>query len=151
MCCTKITDVSFVRLFILFICSFVHFVRLFICSFVHFVHLFVCSFVHLFVCPFVHLLYLPSSYDKMTGYKTKSILCIPVLENNGTNEVKLIGIFQMINKLEGVFSKDDELLMLEFSKFCSNKILIEIPPLTQNNTNGTTTSSKNNIITIIVC
>ena len=75
-----------------------------------------------------------SAFDKKSGYRTKSILCIPVYDttnNTDTNDSdekinttpKLLGIFQMINKLEGFFTKDDELLVSQFSRFVSNKII----------------------------
>ena len=89
-----------------------------------------------------------SAFDKKSGYRTKSILCIPVYDttnnmitNDGDNDdekkeekekkenekknatPKLLGIFQMINKLEGFFTKDDELLVSQFSRFVSNKII----------------------------
>ena len=64
------------------------------------------------------------SYDKMTGYRTKSILCIPIVEKDSGSS-RLIGIFQFINKLEGSFTKDDEILMTRFSDYCSDKLIIE--------------------------
>jgi K+-sensing histidine kinase KdpD len=41
--------------------------------------------------------------DRKTGYRTKSMLCIPVKEKSG----KIIGVFQLLNKRNGVFSDDD--------------------------------------------
>jgi hypothetical protein len=89
-----------------------------------------------------------SAFDKKSGYRTKSILCIPVYDttnkmntNDGNDDdekkeekekkenekrnatPKLLGIFQMINKLEGFFTKDDELLVSQFGRFVSNKII----------------------------
>jgi HD-GYP domain-containing protein (c-di-GMP phosphodiesterase class II) len=46
--------------------------------------------------------------DVKTGYKTKSILCMPI--RNLRYEV--IGVFQVINKLEGFFDKSDENLLV---------------------------------------
>eukprot|EP01112_Ceratiomyxa_fruticulosa_P020888 TRINITY_DN7240_c0_g2_i1.p1 TRINITY_DN7240_c0_g2~~TRINITY_DN7240_c0_g2_i1.p1 ORF type:complete len:1058 (+),score=261.81 TRINITY_DN7240_c0_g2_i1:302-3475(+) len=50
--------------------------------------------------------------DKKTGYRTKSILCMP-LRNNKT---EIIGVTQMINKKDGsVFTRADEQLLQAFS------------------------------------
>jgi K+-sensing histidine kinase KdpD len=48
--------------------------------------------------------------DKVTGYKTKSMLCMPMKNKDG----KVIGVFQLLNKKntsDGVFTSDDESLM----------------------------------------
>jgi signal transduction histidine kinase len=42
--------------------------------------------------------------DKQTGYRTKSILCIPVRTKEGT----IIGVLQVLNKKSGPFSTADE-------------------------------------------
>jgi adenylate cyclase len=42
--------------------------------------------------------------DERTGYETRSILCLPVLDADGTVQ----GAIQLINKLDGVFSEEDE-------------------------------------------
>ena len=42
--------------------------------------------------------------DKETGYRTKTILCMPIRNNNQ----EIIGAFQVLNKLCGVFTKGDE-------------------------------------------
>ncbi|MEK7263068.1 MAG: HAMP domain-containing sensor histidine kinase [Bacteroidota bacterium] len=41
--------------------------------------------------------------DKKTVYRTKSMLCVPVKEKSG----KILGVFQLLNKRNGVFSDDD--------------------------------------------
>jgi HD-GYP domain-containing protein (c-di-GMP phosphodiesterase class II) len=46
--------------------------------------------------------------DKSTGYKTKTILCMPIKNNNR----EIIGAFQVINKIDGVFTKNDEDLLV---------------------------------------
>ena len=46
--------------------------------------------------------------DKKTGYKTKTILCMPIKNNNQ----EIIGGFQVLNKLDGVFTKGDEDLLI---------------------------------------
>jgi serine phosphatase RsbU (regulator of sigma subunit) len=51
------------------------------------------------------------SIDQLTGYKTKSVICAPVINREG----KIIGITQAVNKKEGVFDKEDEDLLLALS------------------------------------
>ena len=46
--------------------------------------------------------------DKETGYKTKTILCLPIKNNNK----EIIGAFQVLNKKGGVFTKGDEDLLV---------------------------------------
>lgn len=46
--------------------------------------------------------------DKSTGYKTKTILCMPIKNNNQ----EIIGAFQVLNKLDGIFTKNDEDLLI---------------------------------------
>lgn len=46
--------------------------------------------------------------DKKTGYHTKTILCMPIKNNNQ----EIIGAFQVLNKLDGVFTKGDEDLLV---------------------------------------
>ena len=46
--------------------------------------------------------------DKATGYKTKTILCMPIKNNNQ----EIIGAFQVLNKLNGNFNKNDEDLLV---------------------------------------
>jgi len=42
--------------------------------------------------------------DKTTGYRTKTILCMPMKNKEG----KIIGVFQLLNKAGGSFTKEDE-------------------------------------------
>ncbi len=42
--------------------------------------------------------------DKATGYRTKTILCMPMKNKDG----KTIGVFQLLNKATGIFTKEDE-------------------------------------------
>jgi len=42
--------------------------------------------------------------DKMTGYLTRNILCVPMHDRNGD----VIGVFEGVNKTGGPFSEDDE-------------------------------------------
>jgi adenylate cyclase len=49
--------------------------------------------------------------DQQTGYQTKTILCMPVYND----DQKLIGVTQLINKNEGVFTESDEHYMRIFN------------------------------------
>jgi sigma-B regulation protein RsbU (phosphoserine phosphatase) len=42
--------------------------------------------------------------DKKTGYRTKTILCMP-LKNK---DEKIVGVLQLLNKRKGIFTQDDE-------------------------------------------
>jgi CRP-like cAMP-binding protein/two-component sensor histidine kinase len=42
--------------------------------------------------------------DKRSGYKTHNVLCMPLRDKAGT----IIGVFQLLNKRGGSFTKDDE-------------------------------------------
>jgi hypothetical protein len=48
-----------------------------------------------------------SSYDKATGYKTNTILCMPIRSLDGG----IAGVLQAINKNDGIFSSTDEEVM----------------------------------------
>ncbi len=48
--------------------------------------------------------------DAMTGYETKSLLCVPLKVKAGT-----IGILELINKQNGVFTQEDEELLSYFA------------------------------------
>jgi GAF domain-containing protein len=52
------------------------------------------------------------SIDKKTGYKTRNMLCMPVLNNHG----EVIAALQMINKKSSSFDKDDEETLSVFSE-----------------------------------
>jgi adenylate cyclase len=49
--------------------------------------------------------------DLQTGYKTKSILCVPVVNKNG----KKIGVTQVLNKRGGAFTSEDEARLKAFT------------------------------------
>lgn len=51
------------------------------------------------------------SFDKQTGYFTRSILCVPVINKQG----QTIGVVQALNKTGGVFSTEDETRLRAFS------------------------------------
>src|SRR5437870_4045253 len=51
---------------------------------------------------------LDRSVDERTGYRTRSILCVPVTDGRGT----VIGAIQAMNKRNGVFTEDDEATLM---------------------------------------
>ncbi|MEL6606113.1 MAG: adenylate/guanylate cyclase domain-containing protein [Cyanobacteria bacterium J06614_10] len=51
------------------------------------------------------------SADRKTGYRTRNILCMPVFNSGG----KLIGVSQLINKMQGQFTTLDESFMRAFN------------------------------------
>jgi len=53
------------------------------------------------------------STDKKTGYHTRSILCMPIFEPTTEKKTKpaIIGVLQVLNKIDGVFTKSDEDLL----------------------------------------
>ncbi|KAG5852601.1 hypothetical protein ANANG_G00064270 [Anguilla anguilla] len=54
--------------------------------------------------------------DKLTGYKTKSLLCMPIRNSDG----EVIGVAQAINKDPGgaLFTEDDEKVLQMYLPFC---------------------------------
>ena len=44
------------------------------------------------------------SFDKQTGFFTRSVLCVPILNKEG----KRIGVTQALNKIGGPFTEEDE-------------------------------------------
>jgi K+-sensing histidine kinase KdpD len=42
--------------------------------------------------------------DRKSGYKTHNVLCMPMRNKDG----KIVGVFQLLNKRDGVFGPDDE-------------------------------------------
>lgn len=58
-----------------------------------------------------------AEFDKRNNYKTKTVLCVPILDESNIN---VIGVIQAINKQTGPsFSKDDEGLVLIMSYMAS--------------------------------
>jgi len=51
------------------------------------------------------------AFDKKTGYFTRSILCVPVVNKNG----KVIGVTQVLNKRGGPFTAEDEARLKAFT------------------------------------
>ena len=44
-----------------------------------------------------------SGFDLRTGFQTKTMLCMPMRDRKG----KIIGVFQILNKQHGAFTKED--------------------------------------------
>lgn len=53
------------------------------------------------------------SIDQLTGYKTESILCMPIFIRGN-----VIGVVQMVNKHTGYFNKEDEEAFEMFAVYC---------------------------------
>lgn len=51
------------------------------------------------------------SFDKKTGFFTRSILCVPIINKHG----KVIGVTQVLNKRSGVFTDADESRLRAFT------------------------------------
>ncbi len=52
------------------------------------------------------------STDKRTGYRTRSILCMPVWEPMSAGQQReILGVIQVLNKREGPFTTEDEALL----------------------------------------
>ena len=47
--------------------------------------------------------------DKKSGYRTRSILCMPILAGK-----EVVGVIQLLNKAEGPFDDEDEEVMASF-------------------------------------
>ncbi len=54
-------------------------------------------------------------FDKKTGYRTRSMLCMPMKNKDD----KIIGVFQLINKNDGIFTGEDEEFIAAFSTHAS--------------------------------
>lgn len=63
--------------------------------------------------------------DRITGYHTRSILCMPMKDKNG----HIIGVFQLLNKENELFKKEDEKFIEALSAHAS--IAIENARVTQ--------------------
>jgi len=61
--------------------------------------------------------------DRQTGYRTRSLLCMPLY----TRERGKLGVIQLLNKKDGVFTQDDETLLRTFGNHAS--IFIEMAQL----------------------
>ena len=63
--------------------------------------------------------------DRRTGYRTQTIICMPMCDR----QRHVVGVLQVLNKFDGVFTKDDEEVLAAFSAQAAvalqNAILIE--------------------------
>jgi adenylate cyclase len=88
------------------------------------------------------------AFDKQTGYFTRSILCVPVINKNG----KCIGVTQVLNRRGGPFTTDDESRLKAFTAQVSialeNAKLFEDVQNMQNYTKSMLESMTNGVITI---
>ena len=71
-----------------------------------------------------------SSFDLLSGYKTKSILCYPVFEveedlSNGQGAKNVIACVQLINKHNGVFTQGDEDTVEALCNFLARAMMME--------------------------
>jgi cAMP and cAMP-inhibited cGMP 3',5'-cyclic phosphodiesterase 10 len=53
------------------------------------------------------------SIDQVTGYVTKSILCMPIFIRGA-----IMGVVQMVNKNTGIFNDDDQEAFETFAVYC---------------------------------
>ncbi|PRP78206.1 3'5'-cyclic nucleotide phosphodiesterase family protein, partial [Planoprotostelium fungivorum] len=53
--------------------------------------------------------------DKKTGFKTRNILCMPIYND----ESAVMGVTQLVNKVDGPFTQEDEEILKAFSIFCA--------------------------------
>ena len=88
------------------------------------------------------------SFDKQTGYFTRSILCVPVLNKNG----KRIGVTQVLNKRAGAFTAEDETRLKAFTAQVSialeNARLFESIQNMKNYSEGMLQSMSNGVLTL---
>jgi len=61
--------------------------------------------------------------DSHTGYRTKSVLCMPLYDREGSR----LGIIQLLNKKNGVFTNEDETFLQTFGNHAS--VFIEMAQL----------------------
>lgn len=61
--------------------------------------------------------------DAHTGYRTRSLLCTPIYNRDGG----LLGVIQLLNKKDGVFTKEDEVFLKTFGNHAS--VFIEMAQL----------------------
>ncbi|OQX57936.1 hypothetical protein B5M50_05135, partial [candidate division KSB1 bacterium 4484_219] len=56
--------------------------------------------------------------DRKTGYRTRNILCVPMRNKLG----EVVGVFQVLNKLDGAFTDDDVEMLLLISTIAASQI-----------------------------
>jgi Nif-specific regulatory protein len=53
--------------------------------------------------------------DRQTGYRTETILCVPLVSPNGTR----LGAFEVLNKREGTFTVEDQRELVELASYAA--------------------------------
>ena len=88
------------------------------------------------------------AFDKKTGFFTRSILCVPVINKAG----KTIGVTQVLNKRGGPFTKEDESRLKAFTAQVSialeNAKLFDDVQNMKNYSEGMLESMSNGVITL---
>ena len=88
------------------------------------------------------------SFDKRTGFFTRSILCTPVTNKSG----KIIGVTQVLNKKGGPFTKEDEMRLKAFTAQVAialeNAKLFDDVQNMKNYNEGMLESMSNGVITL---
>ena len=88
------------------------------------------------------------SFDKQTGYFTRSILCVPITNKNG----KVIGCTQVLNKKGGKFTDEDESRLKAFTQQVAialeNAKLFDDVSKSKKYNESMLTSMSNGVITI---
>ena len=67
-----------------------------------------------------------ASIDKKTGYKTNSILAVPIFGEGGDTGEKVLGVLQILNKLGGTFNERDEQKAILMTKQISAAMTMHI-------------------------
>ncbi|PKN77042.1 MAG: adenylate/guanylate cyclase domain-containing protein [Deltaproteobacteria bacterium HGW-Deltaproteobacteria-10] len=88
------------------------------------------------------------SFDKRTGFFTRSILCTPVINKSG----KIIGVTQVLNKKGGPFTREDEMRLKAFTAQVAialeNAKLFDDVQNMKNYNEGMLESMSNGVITL---
>jgi len=87
------------------------------------------------------------AFDKETGFFTRSILCVPVINKNG----KTIGVTQVLNRRDGPFTQEDETHLRAFTAQVSigleNAKLFDDMQSIKNYNEGMLESMSNGVVT----
>ncbi|MBC8549491.1 MAG: GAF domain-containing protein, partial [Candidatus Brocadiales bacterium] len=87
-------------------------------------------------------------FDKKTGYFTRSILCVPIINKDG----KTIGVTQVLNKRSGTFTSEDESRLKAFTAQVSialeNAKLFDDVQNIKNYNEGMLESMSNGVVTL---
>jgi adenylate cyclase len=88
------------------------------------------------------------AFDKKTGYFTRSILCVPIINKDG----KIIGVTQVLNKRSGPFTPEDESRLKAFTAQVSialeNAKLFDDVQTMKNYSESMLESMSNGVITL---